>query len=394
MVDYAEIRERSVDEFKQDLLEIWDTLGITEPLHYGEGSLPGMLYEAISRISNRFTRMAVASKVLTLGEEATGEALTLWSRSTYGHERKSSTAAVHPVTLTCATGSGPHSLDVGSVVCSNGAVEFRLSAPPTGDTWPVSLTSAAPKTFGFTCEELGSVGATALRTITNMVTTYLGVTCSNNSAATTAGTDEETDAQLRTRNRTIWATRNPLSLTKDACEYFALAASDEIRRVRVVDNNPRGLYSVDLVLASDSGPASAQAIATVQAVFQGKLLNPFFSRWDFISASDVQLTLTGTVYYYSGFGEYQVKRAIQDAVNAFASDIPIGGFEFPGYGSNCLLRAQVEKVIEAATIAGQPCVKLAPLESPNTVVTLQPNDVVSFVVSWGTYALNLIPFTE
>src|SRR5512145_898694 len=137
MVDYAEIRELSVDELKAELLELWSALDLTEPLHFGEGSLPGLIYEAIPRLANRFSRMAVASKMLTLGEVATGEALDLWSYSVYGHKRKVATSYVYGETLTCALGNGPHTFTLGSVVVTNGSATYRLTAPPSGESWPV-----------------------------------------------------------------------------------------------------------------------------------------------------------------------------------------------------------------------------------------------------------------
>jgi uncharacterized phage protein gp47/JayE len=393
MVDYAEIQERSVDAFKQELLDLWATLELTDPLHFGEGSVPGLIYEAIPRIANRFSRMAVASKVLTLGEDATGEALTLWSRSVYGHERNPSIAAVWNETLTCAAGSGPYTLDVGSVVVASGDFTFRLSAPPVGETWPVTLSSAAPKTFQVTCEQPGSGGTVGVGTITRMVTTYLGVTCTNTSLIT-SGVNEESDAVLRTRNRTIWATRNPLSLVADAYVYYAMQAHPEVKRVRVIDDNPRGMYSVDVVLAGESSTVQNSTVTTVSVAFSGKLLAPFYARLSVYKATETPLNLAGPVYYYSGFNLSAVQGAIATALTTLASEIPIGGAYYPGYGDNVVLRAQIEKAIEGAKVGDQPCVKLAPLSYPAAFTTLLSNQVATLTPAFNPSALNLIAVTS
>jgi hypothetical protein len=396
MVDYAEIRELSVDELKAELLELWSALDLTEPLHFGEGSLPGLIYEAIPRLANRFSRMAVASKMLTLGEVATGEALDLWSHSVYGHKRKQSTSFVYGETLTCAPGNGPHTFTLGSAVVTNGSATYRLTAPPSGESWPVTLAGGQSKTFQVTCETPGEDGKADLGTINRMVTTYLGVTCSNTSLITT-GEPSETDDQLKLRNRTIWATRNPFALTADAYVYYALNAHSAVRRARVVDDNPRGMYTVDLIIAGSTGEIASDetvVIPAVQAAIFPKILKPFRERLLITKATALAIPLVGPVYYYSGFELANVQKAISDAISNLAATIPIGGEYFEGYGNNRVLRAQIEKAIEGANIDGQPCVKLAQLPLVPLSTTLEPTQVATLTPSFGTSGLALIPVVQ
>jgi len=229
-----------------------------------------------------------------------------------------------------------------------------------------------------------------------MVTTYLGVTSSNTSLIT-PGEPRETDDELKLRNRTIWATRNPFALTADAYVYYALNAHSSVRRVCIVDDNPRGMYTVDVLVAGSTGAIAAdetEVIPAVQAAIFPKILKPFRERLLIAKATDLAIPLVGPVYYYSGFELTDVQRAITTAISNLAASIPIGGEYFEGYGNNRVLRAQIEKAIESANIGGQPCVKLAPLPLVPLSTTLERTQVATLTPSFGTSGLELIAVSQ
>jgi hypothetical protein len=394
MVDYAEIVELSTDEAKQQILDIWAALDITDPLHFGEGSLPGLQLEASAWMANKLSRMAVASKMLTLSEAATGAALTLWSKSVYDHDRYPATAGEYTVLLTCAAGSGPYTLNVGDMVVGSDFATFRLTAPISPATFPLTLAAGAPISAKFSCEEPGLVGAVAPSAINRLVTTYVGVTVLGTSVVVNPR-NEESDAALRTRNRTKWATLNPLSPCKDAIVYYAMNTPNvaNVARVGVIDTNPRGQYTFDVVLGGQAGPSGSGDVDLVRAYLTTKFLAPFATAMEVYPSDSYYVTPRGTIYYYSGFSEDAVKDAIQVALTNLSTTISIGGDTWAGV-NNQLLRAQFEKAIEAATVGEQPCVKLCPLTDPPVATTLGSTYQVVVSTVFGAGYLELVPVLQ
>jgi hypothetical protein len=403
MVDFAEIREWTIDEAKTEILAAWATLEINEPLHFGEGSLPSLLLEASALMINKLSRMSVASRVLTLGELATGEALTLWSSSVYGHERYPATAARHRIGLTCAAGSGPHTFDIGSAVVASDSMTYRLVVPDGTMTFPFVLSGGEVVYPEFEAEQPGVIGnQSVIGAINRMVTTYIGVTCANvnvggGRSETLLGSDSETDEQLRERNRTWWATLNPLTMTRDSVIYYARQARSTVRRVQVLDQNPHGEYTFDVILGGETGPATASDVTAVETALGNRLLAPFRDRMDVKAAIAHPFSLVGRVYYYSGFSEPMVQAAINISLATLGSsdiDLPIGGQTFEGYGDHMVLRAQFEKAIEAAQIGGQPCVKLATLSSPDVSTAIAIDDMPTIQITYDASHLVLTPVLE
>jgi hypothetical protein len=394
MVDYAEIVELSTDEAKQQILDIWAALNIDDPLHFGEGSLPGLQLEASAWMTNKLSRMAVASKVLTLGEVATGAALTLWSKSVYDHDRYPATAGEYQVLLTCASGSGPYTLNVGDMVVADDSTTFRLTSPVSPATFPLTLATGTPITAIFSCEEPGLAGAVVPSSINRLVTTYVGVTALGVTQVVNPR-DEESDAEIRVRNRTKWATLNPMSLCKDSIIYYAMNTPNvqNVARVGVIDTNPRGQYTFDVVLGGQAGSSGSGDVTLVEAYLTTKFLAPFAARMEVYPSDPYYVAPRGTIYYYSGFSEADVKAAVERALIALSTTIAIGGDTWAGV-NNQLLRAQFEKAIEAATVGEQPCVKLCPLTDPPVATTLGSTDQVVVSTVFAPGYLELVPVLQ
>jgi hypothetical protein len=391
MVAYSDIRERSIDELRQELLDIWDTLGITDPLHFGEGSQPGLILNAVSRLANQQSKINVISKAISVGEAAFGDALTAWSKSVYGHDRVPAQASQIRIRLTCAAGSGPHTFSAGDVVATDETSTFRLIAGYGAETLPSTLTAGTSKDYVFECEAPGILGnVSTIGAINRLVTTFIGVTCSNQSIVRSGG-DEETDTALKERNRTVWATRNPLSLARDAVIYYARFAHNGVRRVQVLDDNPRGDFTFDVILASDSGAAAPEAVAAAASLLSGKMLAPFAARMLVRAASTLTLNPAGSIYYYAGFSADDVEAAVSSVLLNLQKELPIGGETFAGYGASRILRAQLEKAIESAKVGDQPAIKAAVLSSPAESTAAATDAVAVIDRVFDASHLNLIP---
>jgi hypothetical protein len=360
-----------------------------------------MILEAGAQMWHSGSLRAVAMKGMTLGEIATGEILDLWSKSVYNHVRFGSSPAIWLVQVVCAPGSGPYTITEGSMVITDGDSTYRVSAdaatyPELAPyALPQTLTSGGSLNLAFVCEEPGSKGSIpSIGAINRLATTFTGVTVTNTSSLK-SGVNKETDIELRRRNSAWWGTRNPLALTRDGYIYYALNANTSIRRVEIIGGNPRGPFSVDVVIASSVGPAEPEAIADVLSALRGRLLDFIGDALEVRSATPVTPTVAGAVYYYSTFSALAVRGAINDALAAMVQSLPIGGQTFSGFGTHQVLRSQYEKAILSANIGGQSCVKLAVLTSPAEATTIGTDDVVTLgTITYGAGGLELYQVTE
>lgn len=401
MTELADIVEFPVADARLAILGAWEALGLPVDSSWEHGSIPSMILEAGAQMWHRESLTAVAMKGMTLGEIATGSMLDAHSRSFYGHTRFGSTPAIWLVQLVCAPGSGPYTITEGSMVITDGDSTYRVSADATTHpevapyVLPQTLTSGGSLNLAFVCEEPGSKGSIpSIGAINRLVTTFTGVTVTNTSLLK-SGSDRETDVELRRRNSAWWGTRNPLALTRDGYIYYALSADPSVRRVEVIGGNPRGPFSVDVVIASASGQAEPAAVAAVLAKLRGRLLDFIGDALEVRSATPVTPTVTGAVYYYSTFSALAVQGAINDALAAMMRSLRIGGQTFTSFGAHQVLRSQYEKAIMSANIGGQPCVKLAVLTSPAEATTISRDDVVTLgTLTYGTGAIELYQVTE
>src|SRR5690606_5508813 len=105
--------------------------------------------------------------------------------------------------------------------------------------------------------------------VTTLVTSRAGVSISNPDSGsgtwfTTLGQDEESDADLRIRNSTKWAT---LSLEWVEAAYVYAARTLGARKVKIDATNPRGPGSVDVYLAGDFAVYGTEQMEAFQAGF-------------------------------------------------------------------------------------------------------------------------------
>jgi uncharacterized phage protein gp47/JayE len=393
MAELADIQVVEIDDAKQQILDAWSGMELPTDLAFQNGTLPAMALEAGARLWNKQSQIAVASKGLTLGELATGDALTRWSKSVYNHDRFPAENASWKVRVTCAAGSGPYELTDGAMVATDGTYTFRLvDSSSLGVSFPYTLATGSYVDVVFDAEVAGiDSGLVAVGAINRLVTTYTGVTISNLSLLS-AGSDAESDAQLRQRNSTKWATLNSLTMVKDAYIYYARAADSLVRRVILIGGNPRGAFTLDVVIAGDAGVLGSDPVTAVSNALKARLIDFVADRLEVRSAIAAAQTLQGHVYYLSSFSESAVRIAIQVAVNNLAKELPIGGASYVGYGDHRVLRSQWELAITNAVVGDQRCVKLVTLTSPAEAVELDIDEVAApATLVWGAGNLELHP---
>ena len=272
-------------------------------------------------------------KIIAAGgflDTAEGEWLTLLAKNVFNVERIDATHANAPEGITLINGGGGiYTFDAGDLVVahvSTGKTYRNTSGGSLGAGSTLKLDIAA--------EESGSDSNAGVGTITVLVTTYLGVTCTN--AVALVGLDEETDPALRQRCRDSIALL-ALGGIKRAYEFIAKSAKRDdgtaigITRVRVA--TPPGDGTVDVFIAGASGAVSGPDVADVQDAFD-LTVTPYGFDATAVSAVNLAVAAPCTIWIPSALGlsDTEAKQAVFDALETYVETLPIGGVLIPPAG--------------------------------------------------------------
>jgi hypothetical protein len=374
-LEWADIVEISHDEAKQGILELLDAQGY-EATAYQEGD-PGLLgVEIGADLQASASRFAVFLKKAAFNDTATKTALTSLSHSRFGNDRNESVAAQRSITLACAAGNGPYAIDLNDIVLEDEDGHQVHNVATTAVTYPVNLTSASPLTLTFEALVPGSESDVPADSYTSLVTTYVGVTVTDDTP-TRNGAPEESDARLRLRNSTKVATRS-LEPIEDTIVNLALEAAPTVYTVKVDGQNPRGAGTFDVYLAGELATATASEVNSVQAALdlrvQGDTSGIPSTRPGYAqAAATLALDITGTIYFDPLYSSADVAAAVVTALTDFLKTIPLGGFTYASGLANVIPINEIESAIKNATVAGQSgAVKTVALTTPagNVAVSL------------------------
>lgn len=279
---------------------------------------------------------------------AKGPALHEYSKSHYNNTVIPAVKTVGPIRLT-QSGTVAHTIEVGQL-------RFRAN---TGAEF-INITGGAiagtpGATLDLTIEAVlaGAHGNVANGSITTLVTPLAGITCNNNISSpwyTTPGQDEESDSALQERNETQWATIG-FERTLDAVLRLARAASDQVGRVGVNDQNPRGAGTVDIYIAGASGVITDSAIvAAVQAYFDARVFaNATVSprRWQVFASNAAAINVAGTIYYDPAFQPSVVLAEAEQALQDFINSAPLGGYSYAPGPTHVIARNDLIALVES-----------------------------------------------
>lgn len=307
----------SRDTIKANLLSIADTLGL-RTTNWFAGAPTRTVIAATAWILEAYQNVVVSLTRSHFLDYATGVGLTRLAYYVYGVERIEATYATGSVTLT-NSGGGVYSWDAGDLVLKNTA---------TGVTYvndeAISLGASSSVTAVFLAQEIGSDGSASVGQIDALVTTALGVTCSNPGAL--SGIDAEEDSTLRVRCR---ASLGPLSPNgpRRAIEYVCttpeLVSGVAVNRVKVSQPNGDGIVYV--YIAAPDGALSGPDVALVQAgvdVYATAEVQTNIVA----SATDLSVDVGPTVYVTSGvLSDSEWQDEVTDALDAYIAGLPIGG---------------------------------------------------------------------
>lgn len=216
---------------------------------------------------------------------ATGAWLDLLAKSQYNLVRNPSVYTLGTITLTCAAGFGPVTVEAGDLILATASgKQFRNTAGGTiadGGTLVLAIKAESP----------GTLYNVPNASITKLLTPIPGVTANNPSGwLTTSGANEESDALLRERCRARWG--DLTGSTATAYEYWARTASASVTKVLILDQNPRGEGTVDVVIWGEGG-LGGDVVTTVDDYVQAK--RPLCSNVEVYAADELVVTVTATI---------------------------------------------------------------------------------------------------
>jgi hypothetical protein len=369
---WSEIVYMTPDECKAQILTWMDGIGFTGS-SWGEGAIPSAFVWIGSRVFSKLTEVVYQLKLAHTLADAEDEALDAYADSQYDEERNGAVAAQYLLELTCEAGEGPHSLDVSDVIATDGDYTYR-NIEGNSIVYPYNLAGGNSVYLLFEAEQPGADATVAAGTITELQTTFAGVTITDG-ILQTSGEDEESNDALKARCRTKWPTLSEGETISEHVVNICLNADTTIKRATVDDGNPRGDYTADVYLASDTGTVAGAAVTAAQTALDLRFFSPN-TVLAIASAADA-LAITGTVYYDPSVTAGDAQDAVEAALVEFFKSIPVGGFMYGGGLDNVVTTDDVRDAVRSTEIDGARIVRTFAMTVPAANHTVADYDVVT-----------------
>lgn len=326
------------------------------------GGAARTLVETFSKIFEDFSALILAVTKGGLLEESDDGWLTLLARSNFETTRQEATFALHDVTLSCASGSGPYTIVAGQLWAKD-ASGLLFNNVNGGD-----LLEDDTLVLSFKAEQAGTDYNVAEDAITILATPLPGVSITA-SEATELAVDEETDEELRERAALQWSTL-AAGGTEATYKKFALDASANVKRVKVEEDIPVP-GSVRITLASTDGTVSGDDVDDVEAYLEPR--RPLTVALVVQAADEVSVDIEATVKIKAA-DQAAAAAVVEDNLRALLRTIEI---------NDTLYKAEIVEVLMALTGA-----KNAVVSDPAADVELGDAEVVTLGtvdITWETF---------
>lgn len=266
-----------------------------------------------------------------------------WAESIYNETRIPAEAAEGLVNL---TNSSPtqYDLDPGELI-----VAHVTTGKTYRNTAAISvLAGTGVDDVAIISDEVGTAANAAPGTITVLVSSLVGVGCTNPEAV--LGADQETTTALVTRCRAKLGSLSPNG-PKDAYNYIATtpafsAVATPITRTNTTSNASTGVVTV--YLATAAGAPVGGDVAIVQAAIDERA-EPWGVTATAVAASELTVPITYQVWVLgSNLTTAQIETAIGNALAAWFASLSIGGYVIPP-DSGAIYVDALQQVIGGAT---------------------------------------------
>lgn len=274
-----------------------------------EGSI---FWDALAPVAPEIERIAEnAADILDrrLIDTATGDDLDAAVKEV-GVTRKQAQYAEGEVTFTGTAGTF---ISAGALVASE-KTQFYTREDCT-------IGSGGTATVAVVCVEPGEVGNVAVGAITRMPVTLSGVTSVTNSAATTGGTERETDDELR--ERTYLKIQSP-GTSGNKHDYINWAMS--VDGVGGAKCTPLwdGAGTVKVVIVNASGEAASTTLVNdVKAYIE--TVRPVGASVTVVSATAIEIEVTAKLVLKSGYNLTNVGKAVTAAITEYLRSFRLSG---------------------------------------------------------------------
>lgn len=284
----------------------------------------GALRTILRVIASNFAEMSAVVAQFAKGaylETAEGGWLTLLAQYVYGETRLVATQAKGTLRMVNSGGG------VYSFAADQMRVLHSVSGKAYRNTTAFTLTAGQTLDIEIAAVELGTDSNAGPNEITELETTMLLVTVTN--PASVVGTDDETDADLRTRCRDKLATLSNGGPRRAYSYAIRVAKRTDgtpvlINRIRASSSSSTG--QVNIIVASANGAAVADDI-TAATSSVNTIARPDCVTVSVVSATTVAIARDLTVWaLQSDVTATELEARIREAVATAVSTYPIGGF--------------------------------------------------------------------
>jgi hypothetical protein len=273
---------------------------------------------------------------------AEGDWLKILADQVYGVTVEEATAATTDVVLT-NSGGGVYTIDAGDLTFKNSTTD-KTYRNTTGGT----LNAGSTLTVTVVADEVGSDSSAAATEIDALVTTLLGVTCSN--AAAAIGTDEQDDAVTRVQCRERLgrlSPNGPKEAYNDVARDSSLTGTTAITRVRTYGDSTTG--TVTVYLAGPSGAVVEADRALVELAIL-EWATPICITPSVLSCTNVTVAVTYSMSLYkrSNVTAAEAAEVVETALEAAFAAQPIGGDILPPAVTGKLYQSLILSTIRSA----------------------------------------------
>lgn len=359
-------------------LAIAETLGLPVTA-WQPGDPTRSLYHVESELLATLEEVVVNFIKAGFLDYATGEWLKILAEQVYNVEVPEATYAGTTVTLTNA-GGGTYLIDAGDLTFKNSTTGKTYHNTTAG-----TLNAGSTLDVTVIADEPGSDSSAAATEIDEMVTTLLGVTCSNATAA--VGTDEQEEATTREQCRDKLGSFSPNG-PREAYAYVArnseLTGTNAVTRVRVYADSDTGDVLVYL-----AGPSGAVAGADVTLVEDAILewATPLCITPTVASCATITVPITYTIWVYDTVNKSVAE--IQEEVEAALEDMfatrQIGGDIIPPDTAGKLYKSLIESTIRG--VYSTDCFRVS-VATPSADTSLDNDEVA--VLGTVTATVNIV----
>jgi uncharacterized phage protein gp47/JayE len=317
-------------------LQIAQTLGLVTTA-WDPGDPTRSLFYLESNVLAALEQIVVGYIQSGFLDYASGVWLQVLAYEQFGVTVPPATYATTSVTLT-NSGGGIYEFDPGDITFLNSTTN-QTYHNTTGGTLNGSGSTLSVTVVA---DQAGSVSSASAGEIDTLVTTFLGVTCTNPTAA--VGTDTWSDATIRAQCRASLGSLSPNG-PASAYSYVALNSNltgqTGVTRCNVYPDSTTG--DVTIYIAGPSGSVDSGVVSALQSAIQ-MYATPLCITPTVVSATAVTINVTYTIWVYQSVNQDStaIEAAIQTALeNAFANEA-IGGDIIPpastGYVYQSLLQ--------------------------------------------------------